>query len=363
MRIWGSVESYQHTPFPSSDSAVGPVPTGRILRAPGNQIGQPREPAPTADCQVEGPLYTAPRAFGRKARMAIAVAVFILGVCLSGFHPGSYPSSSGNQVATAQTIRARESKQLWGRVAALSSGYRDAQMSRLAQPQGSTAYAPLVTLGYQVSNEPVVAAAPRRPSPPAARAPRAAKPASQQPPAQPVAFSRPLPKAPPSALALRVQKIIEYHSPRHADAKLLAQRIVKESLAQGYDPLFVAAVIKSESGFNHLARSHVGARGLMQIMPATGKYLASRHNVSKLQLFDTEQNLRLGISFLKELEASYGGDKVMTLVAYNWGPGHVQSAGKGRRKIPGEVMRYAVKILNDYRRWRGETQPPKTVIG
>ena len=61
--------------------------------------------------------------------------------------------------------------------------------------------------------------------------------------------------------------------------------------------------------------------------------------------------------FFKELEASYGGDKVMTLVAYNWGPGHVELAGKGKRRIPGDVMRYAVKILNDYRRWRGEPSP------
>jgi hypothetical protein len=52
----------------------------------------------------------------------------------------------------------------------------------------------------------------------------------------------------------------------------------------------------------------------------------------------------------------------MTLVAYNWGPGHVESAGRGKRRIPGEVMRYAVRILNDYRRWRGEV-PVRTAVG
>lgn len=171
-----------------------------------------------------------------------------------------------------------------------------------------------------------------------------------------------LPKSSRSALTQRVVKIIQLHSPKHKDPKQLAERIVRESLAQDYDPLFVAAVVKSESGFDALARSHVGARGLMQIMPKTGAYLADKLNVQKVQLYDTEQNLRLGISFLKELEAGYGGDKVMTLVAYNWGPGHVESAGKGKRRIPGEVMRYAVKILNDYRRWRGEV-PVRTAVG
>lgn len=171
-----------------------------------------------------------------------------------------------------------------------------------------------------------------------------------------------VPRSSRSALTQRVLKIIQLHSPKHKDPKLLAERIVRESLAQDYDPLFVAAVVKSESGFNALAKSHVGARGLMQIMPKTGAYLADKLNVRKVELYDTEQNLRLGITFLKELEEGYGGDKVMTLVAYNWGPGHVESAGKGKRRIPGEVMRYAVRILNDYRRWRGEV-PARTAVG
>lgn len=173
----------------------------------------------------------------------------------------------------------------------------------------------------------------------------------------PASYRTSVPKAPTSTLSQRVLKIIQLYAPKHGDPKALAERIVRESVRQEYDPLFVAAVIKSESGFNSLARSHVGARGLMQIMPATGAYMADKLNIQKLQLYDSDQNLKLGIAFLKELEASYGGDKVMTLVAYNWGPGHVELAGKGKRRIPGDVMRYAVKILNDYRRWRGEPSP------
>lgn len=165
------------------------------------------------------------------------------------------------------------------------------------------------------------------------------------------------------AMVRRVQEIIKFYAPKGVDPKPLAERIVWESARQGYDPLFVAAVIKAESRFNSSARSHVGARGLMQIMPATGRWLAGKHNIDRLQLYDRDQNLKLGIAYLKELEQEYGGDKVMTLVAYNWGPGHVQSAGRGKRRIPGDVMRYAVRILNDYRRWRGDAITPARAIG
>jgi hypothetical protein len=43
---------------------------------------------------------------------------------------------------------------------------------------------------------------------------------------------------------------------------------------------------------------------------------------------------------------------VFTLVAYNWGPGHVESASGGKRRIPKECLSYAVRILSDYRRWK-----------
>lgn len=155
-----------------------------------------------------------------------------------------------------------------------------------------------------------------------------------------------------SHLATRVLSIIKKHAPKNRNAKLLAESIVRESLAQNYDPLFVAAVIKTESLFNPIARSNKGAQGLMQIMPATGAWLANRESLPRLKLTDTRHNLRLGITYLKQLEGEYNGDRVFTLVAYNWGPGHVQMASGGKRRIPGECLRYAVRILNDYRRWK-----------
>lgn len=150
----------------------------------------------------------------------------------------------------------------------------------------------------------------------------------------------------------RVHSIIRKYAPKHQSPHVLAEAIVAESKSLGYDPLFVAAVIKAESTFNPVARSHKGAQGLMQIMPATGAWLAKRNDLPQGKLTDTGHNLRLGITYLKQLESEYSGDKVFTLVAYNWGPGHVQSAAGGKRRIPKECMTYALKILKDYQRWQ-----------
>jgi soluble lytic murein transglycosylase len=92
----------------------------------------------------------------------------------------------------------------------------------------------------------------------------------------------------------------------------------------------------------------------MQIMPKTGAWLADQQSIPRRKLTDPGHNLKLGISYLKQLEGEYGGNRVLTLIAYNWGPGHVASASAGGRRVPGEVMQYAVKILNDYRRWTSE---------
>jgi soluble lytic murein transglycosylase-like protein len=163
---------------------------------------------------------------------------------------------------------------------------------------------------------------------------------------------KPAPTYSKQALIGKVYKIIKRYSPRHQNPQTLAEAIVSEAEAQNYDALFVAAVIKSESAFNSLARSHKGAQGLMQIMPATGKWLAKEASLPRGSLTDPGHNLELGVRYLKQLEAQYNGDRVFTLIAYNWGPGHVESAAVGKRRIPPEVVTYAIKILNDYRRWR-----------
>lgn len=166
-------------------------------------------------------------------------------------------------------------------------------------------------------------------------------------------------KAPqsPQQLVTQVFSIIEDTNHKLSQPQRLARSIVEESLRQNFDPLFVAAVIKSESAFNEMAVSNVGAQGLMQIMPATGKYLAKKQQLESdfpqaIKLSDPQVNIKLGVKYLKELEDMYDGNRLLTLVAYNWGPGKLDRAIQSGRGVPAECMHYALKILKDHNGWQ-----------
>ena len=158
------------------------------------------------------------------------------------------------------------------------------------------------------------------------------------------------------SLTAHVLRVISRHGKRGIDRRSLASAIVSESIRQNYDPLFVAAVIKSESAFNTYARSYVGAQGLMQIMPATARYVESINEIPRGNLSDPGHNLHLGVKYLKYLEEMYKGNRILTLMAYNWGPGHVDKTIKAgsRRGVPREVVNYALRILGDHAQWVDE---------
>ena len=157
----------------------------------------------------------------------------------------------------------------------------------------------------------------------------------------------------------QVLDIISKHSRRQPQAERLAQTIVAECIKSDCDPLFVAAVIKSESAFNERAVSHVGATGLMQIMPATGRYLAKyadpRDWPLPSKLTDPNYNIHLGVTYLKQLEEMYDGNRLLALIAYNWGPGKLDRAIRSGRGVPAETFRYALKILQDHNLWQKTT--------
>jgi len=94
------------------------------------------------------------------------------------------------------------------------------------------------------------------------------------------------------------------------------------------------AIARRESAFYTHAQSPVGARGLMQLMPATGREVAAslgeRHGGS--DLFDVEHNVLLGSAYYRQLLDRFGGNRVYALTAYNAGPHRV----KKWRHEPGE---------------------------
>ena len=92
------------------------------------------------------------------------------------------------------------------------------------------------------------------------------------------------------------------------------------------DPFLVAAVIKHESKFEPRARSDGGARGLMQLMPATAEWIARQlgEPFTEEYLYDPALNIRYGVWYLAELEREFGGNDILALAAYNAGRGNVR---------------------------------------
>ncbi len=94
----------------------------------------------------------------------------------------------------------------------------------------------------------------------------------------------------------------------------------------GVDPFLVAAVIKTESGFDTRAQSHAGAVGLMQLMPATAEWITSRPDwkgAVRPDLRRPQDNIDLGTYYLAYLLHRFEGDRASALAAYNAGTGTV----------------------------------------
>jgi hypothetical protein len=117
----------------------------------------------------------------------------------------------------------------------------------------------------------------------------------------------------------------------------------------GVDADLIFSVIAAESNFNPRAISRRGARGLMQLLPATG----TRFGVK--DIFDPAQNIDAGTQYLRDLMARYQGDLVLTLAAYNAGPGAVQRYGH----VPpyNETISYVRAIRKTYAQRKSKNNP------
>ncbi|MBQ6515685.1 lytic transglycosylase domain-containing protein [bacterium] len=136
---------------------------------------------------------------------------------------------------------------------------------------------------------------------------------------------------------------------KNADNKVskteINELITKYSNKNGLDENFVKAVINQESGFNPNAKSHCGAMGLMQLMPATAESLGVT------DAYNAEQNIDGGTKYLKGLLDRYGNNKELALAAYNAGPNAVKKYGG----IPpyAETQNYVKKVLSNYDNYKG----------
>ena len=97
--------------------------------------------------------------------------------------------------------------------------------------------------------------------------------------------------------------------------------IVESSRRYGIDPLLIYSQMHQESSFKIRARSHKGASGLMQLMPAT----ARRFGVT--QIYDPRQNIDAGVKYMRWLLDTFRGDVLLALAGYNAGEGAVMKYG------------------------------------
>jgi soluble lytic murein transglycosylase len=132
------------------------------------------------------------------------------------------------------------------------------------------------------------------------------------------------------------------------------------------DPDLLRGLVAAESGGDPDAVSRAGARGLLQLMPATAREQAGRLGLGEIsdeRLLAPAVNLRLGAAYLAWLLARYDGSDVLALAAYNAGPGRVD---RWRRDAPGadpmtvverggfaETTNHVRKVLDFRDRYRG----------
>ena len=131
---------------------------------------------------------------------------------------------------------------------------------------------------------------------------------------------------------------------RQKDLSAQINQIAREV---GADPYFVHAIISAESAYISCARSHVGAKGLMQLMPGTAK------EVGVTDVCNTGQNIKGGSIYLTRKLKEFNGNMQLAAAAYNAGAGSVRKYGN---RIPpfAETQAYVPKVMSYYRKYKSD---------
>ena len=132
---------------------------------------------------------------------------------------------------------------------------------------------------------------------------------------------------------------------RYIVARAVYRQLAKAA-AQRYrlPPALVAAVIKCESDWNPRAISHAGARGMMQVMPATAR---GEFQIDPARLWDPALNVLVGTAYLRRMADLFPGRARLAIAAYNAGPTRVRAG-----ILPAETRAYTACVLRWYGRYK-----------
>lgn len=135
----------------------------------------------------------------------------------------------------------------------------------------------------------------------------------------------------------------------------LTQTLINESQKAGLDPIFILAVIQTESSFNPRAKGTSGEIGLMQILPPTAEWIAKKYKIpwkGPASLNDPATNVRLGITYFAHLRESFESRAYHYLPAYNMGPKNMRKIdrqiGSINAKGHPQKREYAMRVMKNY---------------
>ena len=136
-------------------------------------------------------------------------------------------------------------------------------------------------------------------------------------------------------------------------ASVVAKTVMAESERNGFDPIFLMAVIENESSFDPHVVGSVGEIGLMQITPDTGKWIAKKCGIKwegKKSLHDPKTNIRIGAAYLAHLREQFDSQGQLYLAAYNMGSLNVNRALERSvrpKEYPMRVMKRYIRFYTD----------------
>ncbi|EYE89214.1 lytic transglycosylase [Fervidicella metallireducens AeB] len=159
-------------------------------------------------------------------------------------------------------------------------------------------------------------------------------------------------------IAINYKIILKNFYPQH-----YKKYVYMYSKEYNLDPNLIFSFIKVESKFNPYAISNKNARGLMQITPKTGKYIASllgEQDYSEEKLFEAQTNIKFGCYYISKLYKDFNGNMDCVIAAYNGGEGNVRKWVRNStdkrlniEEIPfNETRNYVIKIKANYKMYK-----------
>jgi len=163
----------------------------------------------------------------------------------------------------------------------------------------------------------------------------------------------------------------------------MTAELISECRKHDLDPIFVLAIIQTESQFNTYAKGTSGEIGLMQILPKTGEWLSKKYSLpwrGPSTLYDPINNIKYGITYFAHLRSQFESRAHHYVPAYNMGPKNLRRVARNIASI-GEDERlllngiYGSRVMRNYQliyeqliqrkesqfRVAGTTQPPASV--